>query len=93
MGLKELEMKVQNALAHFLHRLLQVATSFAVSVFVSHLLQQVFHFGILSYIFCLLVFSGCIFFYVRNWSITTLAIFNVIYSLVLVVLYNFSGVI
>jgi len=91
MRLKELDGKIQSASIHFLQKILQIATTLAVSIFATHLLLHFFHFGVLGYIFCLLTFSGSIYLQIRRWGVATLAIFNLIYILILIVFHNFSG--
>jgi hypothetical protein len=78
MNIKDIEIKIQTVSSHFLQSCLQVVTALVLGLLTTHLLQRIFLFEILSYIFCLIVFSSTFFSFVRHWPLLKLVVFNII---------------
>jgi len=89
MALKDLDVKIRNASTHSLQKIWQVVTAVAGGIVLAHILFKIFNFGLLGYIFCLLLLSGSTYVYAKTWNFLTLTVFSLILLLSLLVLKSY----
>lgn len=88
---QKIEAGIQTSALGISQGVLRVSTSVFLALITTEVLQDSFSFGVLSYVFLLLVTGSVFMGFFRNWDLKRLAVFDIIVILTAIILQTYVG--